>query len=566
MQHLSEHFRLSSVLWLLAGSILYLSYGYTEMQGSDLWWHIAAGREILQNGSLWLTDSWSFTTANAAWVNHEWLADIVYYNWVVFFGLESLVYWKWLLVISTYVVLQVSLNRGGAHPAAGFICAVVAAAVAAPFIDIRPHLYSLLGFTVLIYLLLNRTTSLLKLGLLFVVWVNVHGGFIFGLMALAIMVFPWRNLKMEALARPALVVVVCTLACLINPDGINSFLLPLEYALDASSPYRTLGEWQPPFKPGGIQSPGFLWALYAVPVIALSYVIPAVRRAVGVPWEGLALCGLTLLMSLTSRRFIPLFAISMAVMSAPLLGFLLQRLKAGKVSIALALLALGWGGFRMLPYPLAAGPAYHYLTAEYVYPIDTLNYVQANAIQGKVFALYNWGGYIHWRTDGKLQVFIDGRANTVYNDETYNQYVYILSSKENWLALVESTEADYFLWPYYQYGGLDKLQTLLASGRWYLVYQDAVSYLLARSSVTPPNNLEPPLSPPYRILTSAQLSAFGGDFAGTAVQAERVLAQIPYQKGACNLATHAYRKMGDERRAAETLERCRAYFPSKQLR
>ncbi len=39
-------------LWLLAGALIYLSFGYTEMQGSDLWWHIAAGREIIQNQTL----------------------------------------------------------------------------------------------------------------------------------------------------------------------------------------------------------------------------------------------------------------------------------------------------------------------------------------------------------------------------------------------------------------------------------------------------------------------------------------------------------------------------------
>ena len=565
MPLLNKLSRPDSLLWLLAGAVLFLSYGYTEMQGSDLWWHIAAGREILQNGSLWLNDSWSFKTANAAWVNHEWLADILYYNWVLLFGLESLVYWKWLVVVATYVVLQWSLTRGGHQGAVGFLCAAAALAIAAPFIDMRPHLYSLLGFSLLIYLTLNRSVAIWKLGLLFVVWVNVHGGFIFGLMALAILVFPWRDLSQEALIRPAKVLLVCTLACLINPDGINSFILPLTYALDADSPYRTLGEWLAPFKPGGIQAPLFVWALYAVPAIAISYAIPYVRRITGVPWEGLALCGLTLLMSLTSRRFIPLFAISMAVMSAPVLSFALEKVRAEKIGVVLLVLALGWGGLRMLPYPLSAGPAYHYLTAEYVYPIDTFNYIEANDIRGNVFALYNWGGYIHWRSDGKLKVFIDGRANTVYDDDTYNQYVAVLNGRPNWLELVESSEADYFLWPYYQYGGIEKLKTLLSEGRWQLVYQDSVSFLLARSTVRPPASLKPSPATAYRSLTEAQLSAFASDFSSAAIYAERVLAKIPWQKGACNLATLSHRKMGDEVKAEKILQRCRGHFPSRQL-
>ncbi len=554
----------NKLLWLLAGAVLYLSFGYTEMQGSDLWWHIAAGRRVWESGTVWLSDSWSFTFAGAPWINHEWLTDLLYYGWVSLLGLESLVYWKWLVIILTYSVLQLALLRVGKQPAAALFCAGVAAAVAAPFIDIRPHLYSLLGFTILIYMLLNRTASIWKLGLLFVVWVNLHGGFIFGLMALAILVFPWRDLRVAAMTRPAGVVVVCTLACLVNPDGINSFLLPLTYALDADSPFRQLAEWLPPFRSGGIRSPLFVWVLGATPVVAVAYAVPWVRRATGVPWEGLALCGLTLLMALTSRRFIPLFAISWAVMSAPLIGLLLHKLRADNVNSLLAVLALLFGAYRMLPYPVSAGPAYHYLTAEYSYPIDTLNYVEANDIQGNIFAYYNWGGYIHWRTDGKLKVFIDGRANTVYDDDTYNAYVAVLGSKPGWLDVVESSQADYFLWPYHIRGG-EKFRAMMSSGRWQVVYQDSVSYLLARKSVRLGEQRKPSLASPYRLLSAAHLNALRGNNTAAALQAERVLEQIPYQKGACNLAARAHMRLGDTARAEEIMAACRAYFPSNQF-
>jgi len=162
-------FPVGPLLWLLAGTLVYLSYGFTEMQGSDLWWHLAAGREILQNGSVWLNDSWSYTSMGAPWANHEWLADIIYYAWVSVFGIETLVYWKWLVLILTFFVLQLALRRECKHNAAAFICAVFALAVAAPFIDVRPHLYTLLGFSVLVYLLLGRAVATWKLVLLFVV-------------------------------------------------------------------------------------------------------------------------------------------------------------------------------------------------------------------------------------------------------------------------------------------------------------------------------------------------------------------------------------------------------------
>ena len=554
------------LLWAVAGGLLFLSYGYTEMQGSDLWWHLAAGREIVQERSLWLVDDWSFSSAGRTWRNHEWLADLIFYGWTALLGLKSLVYWKWSIVVLTYLTLQRVLYRESHSLVSSFLAAGCAVAIAAPFIDIRPHLYSLLNFSVLLLLLLNRGAASWKLVLLFVVWANLHGGFFFGLMALAILVFPWRDLNWNTFRTALGIGLVCVAACLINPSGIKSFLTPLIYAFDSSSPFRTLGEWLPPFRPGGIQSPPFLWALAASPVVALGYLLPAVRRAVSVPWESLVLCGLTLAMALTSRRFIPLFAISFALILAPILGLFLRRVADHRYGVFLGLTALGFSLFRLMPLPLAAGPAYHYLTAEYSYPRDTLDFMRANNLNGRVYALYNWGGYIHWRTDGDLKVFIDGRADTIYSAKTYLEYVDVLVARPGWQRLIEQTEADYFLWPSGGYGGGMKAKALLETGRWTLIYQDSVSYLLARTSAIPSSDFRMGPDTPYRELSIAHVSMFKRDYEQAIERANKVRLEIPYQKRACNLLFDAYRAVGKPEAAEEVSGQCRGYFPSSALR
>jgi hypothetical protein len=97
--------------WQLAGALICLSFGFTEMMGSDLWWHLAAGREIIQTGTLWLVDDWSFTELGSPWHNHEWLADLLFYGWASLLGVPSLVYWKWLLIIASFGLLQHVLTR-----------------------------------------------------------------------------------------------------------------------------------------------------------------------------------------------------------------------------------------------------------------------------------------------------------------------------------------------------------------------------------------------------------------------------------------------------------------------
>ena len=553
-----------SLLLLAAGAIFYLANGFTEMAGSDMWWHIAAGRELIQTRTLWMVDDWSFTAFGEDWLNHEWLSDIIYYAWVSLLGVESLVYWKWLVVVATFLCLQLVLVRQTGDHLAALVCSAVAVSIAAPFIDVRPHLYTLLGFSVLLSLTLGRRARALSLGLLFLVWVNLHGGFFFGLMAAAILVFPWRDFNLPRLRGAVMVGLVCLLAASLNPSGLETFLYPLKYAFDETSPFRQLGEWQPPSVPGGITSPLFFYFMWT-PLFGLAYLFPAVRKSAGLPVEGILLTALTLAMALTSRRFIPLFGMSLAIMLAPLLALCFARLQLQRVGLALGVGALAFAAYRLSPYPLSAGPAFHYLTAEYSYPVDMVNYMEANDIEGNVYALYNWGGYIHWRTDGGLKVFIDGRADTIYDAETYHHYISVLESGPNWIDLVEDTEADFILWPHLRNRGQTKLQELLATGRWQPVYRDSVSWLLARNAVPLPVERKVSPATPWRDLSVAQIAHWSGQQETAVNYAEKVREQIPWHQRACNLLVEAHRKRGDEARAGEVSRECRAQFPSPML-
>jgi hypothetical protein len=431
--------------------------------------------------------------------------------------------------------------------------------------DVRPHLYSLLGFTLLLSMCLQRRARPWALALLFVLWVNLHGGFFFGLLALGVLLLPWREPGVAGFRAALGLGVVALLACLLNPVGFKAVLYPLAYAFDTTSPFRTIGEWLSPFRPGGIASPWFFYLMW-LPLLGLAYLLPAVRRVVGVPWEGLALTALTLAMAVTSRRFIPLFGISLALMLVPLVALGLRILRLEKLSLAIASLVLMYALFRLLPYPVQSAPAFHYLTAEYTYPVDMLDFVEDNDISGNVFALWNWGGYIHWRTDGGLKVFVDGRADTIFDDTTYTNYVQVLSSGPGWLELVNASDADYGLWPEARSRGQEKLQELLASGLWRPIYRDAVSWLLARKATVPPRELTAPPDGPWHALALAKGSYRAGDTDRAISPARAVLEVMPWHQQACTLLASNYRNLGEPEQAQAALADCRGYFPSGFLR
>lgn len=553
------------ILLYCAGAVLFLSFGYTEMAGSDLWWHIAAGRELLQTGSLWMVDDWSFTARGDDWLNHEWLADILFYSWVQLFGLPSLVFWKWLVVIATFLMLQRVLWRQGGNGLAAFLGAAMAAALAEPFVDIRPHLYTLLGFAVLLWLALERSPSRLWLALLFLVWVNLHGGFFFGLMALAILIFPWRDFSWQRFAVAVVTGLVCVAAAALNPSGIKTFLYPLVYAFDQTSPFRELAEWHSPFRPGGIQAPLFFYAMW-LPAFAVFYAVPVVRERTGVPWAALALCALSLAMALTSRRFIPLFGMSLALLLTPLLALALSSIRHRVLQVGFAAAFLLIALMRMLPFNLQAAPNFHYLTAEYSYPTDTVDFMLANNLSGKVFALYNWGGYLHLRSDGQLSVFIDGRADTLYTAGDYYAYLAVQRAEPAWITLVEESGADYFLWPIGRSGGAEKYRQLVATGRWRAIYQDSVSWLAVREGVDLPAEVVAPPASPLRLLTQGVLAAGEGRPDEALAMANQVRETLPWQRGACQLQLDMLRRQGRLDAAQAVYWDCLSYFPTRYLR
>ncbi|HVS04336.1 MAG TPA: hypothetical protein VMT16_16345, partial [Thermoanaerobaculia bacterium] len=452
-------------VWYAAAAATSWSFGYTSMFNSDLWFHLAAGREIWQRRAIPAVDSWSFTAAGRPWHNHEWLADILFHAWAAAFGIEALVYWQWAVLIATFTVLFHLLQRlAGSRPVA-WLLLLLALAVAAPFFDIRPHLYSLLGFVLLLELTLLRPPSWWVPALV-LVWVNLHGGAVFGLLALGLLLAAWLAAPGEerdwrqalAAARRRLpravgIAVASGVAALVNPHGVAALLYPLRLAAAGSSASRTtLVEWLPPFAPGGIQSPVFPWAI-AVAACAAATILGFGgrwrwrRRS----WATLTLCGLTLAMALESRRFITLFAIASALLAAVAWRALRERLArlprgvSGLEPLAAAA-AVAFAVTRLLPYPQGTA-AFLPLTRMDRLPVDTLDFAAANDLQGRVFNYFLWGGYLDYRTGGRLAVFLDPRSETVFADETQRRYMRVHFLRAGWEEVVRESAADFVLWP-----------------------------------------------------------------------------------------------------------------------
>jgi tetratricopeptide (TPR) repeat protein len=562
------------LLWALAALLTWWSFGFTTMLGSDLWWHLASGRWIWTTRTLNFTDPWSFTRFGQPWLSHEWLSDLIFHAWSSLLGMATLVWWKWSVLVGAFLVLFAVLRRLSGSSLAGYLATLLAMAVGAPFFDVRPQLYSVLGFAVLLRLALlpSRFRWLLPIGFFF--WVNLHGGFFFGLLALTTILALAR--LFGAAGRNSLPLwLTCLVVCLLNPSGPDAYVFSLHYALNPKSAYLHVGEWRPLWEPGGIRS-----MLYypAIGVFALSaaatFYTGLHRKHARLSFTSLALGLLTLAMSLRSRRFIPLFGMAQGLVLAPVLGVLLAHLGAFLLGrfpwlrrpypwrLLLPALACGLGVFWLAPYPLSKN-AFLYLTSQDSFPVEALNVVEANRLEGKVFSFYEWGGYVDLRSNGRLQVFIDGRADTVFDEEIYRRYTRVLGLAPGWVDIVDASGADYFLWPRRQHR---QIQALRDSGKWRTLYSDHVAALLVRTDGPVRGPLRPSPDSAWRELALGWSAAGTNKLPEAEAHFQRALDMMPNLRMACEWLANTQARSNRLDQAETTLNRCQKSFPDPQRR
>jgi hypothetical protein len=573
-------------LWHLAAALSFWLLQFKVNLNSDIWFHLAAGRLIWQDKAIPAADTWSFTAAGRPWQNHEWLADVFFYLWSKAFGVDSLVLWQWLVVGAAYLLLFRLIQHITGSYFVAWLLSALALAVGTPFYEIRPHLWTVLAFVLLILWTWERDRPplfrVILLPALFLVWINLHGGAIFGLMAAFITLGcralvpletdtePWRRRAVFS----AGLWLACVLATLVNPYGWRAISYPLRLASAGRSATRTLlSEWLPPFQPGGLRAPLYpaaigLFAIAALVLIVLLVRNPPQRR------RNLAALGLgllTLAMSLASRRFVPFFGIAAALAAAQAWLAVAPRLTASRrpgpsrpwrlaVPIALTLIA----GWRLADYPL--GPAaFDPLTWTSRLPIDSVNFMEANGLRGDVFVYYLWGGYVHWRTAGDLRVHFDTRSETVFADQTILQHQHVATLAWDAESIVDRSGAQYVLWPMNSPAFRGLVQKLVQSRRWWPIYRDGVSMLLARSDVPLPGELRPTPDSAYHwwAVGRQALDEQRVDDAATAL--EHALTMDPRLWPACQELALVRSAQGDREATVRTVDRCRAIFPDLQL-
>lgn len=471
---------LGAVLLLLACS----AYGVLEVHSStDTWISLAAGKQIddewAAGRGVPTRDTFSYTMHGQPWYNQNWLAHWLTYWLYDRIGPDAVIWGTWLLNCSAFLlVLLACYWRSGA-----LIGSTVASALVAfgsrDFVSARP---ATLGFWCLaaLWALLcaiegqgarRRWWPIAALVPLLVFFGMVHGSFVFayGLLGLYAahgllmrLIAPrWTVASRGQLAGICVAVgLALALTIAFGPFGIGNFIHPQKIA--GSGVFRTVQEWIPPFlysKPGlpPVYPPAErFWVLLGASafgmLLAGQFALFAQKREPTSPlpparhWSlfDIAALLLGLGMALFARRFIPMYYIFAAPLVVLLYQAALPRIPAAlsqKVRVGFAVsvwcgaaligLAAAALGYQQIVADRASTP--HLNLFERVTRYDRepdlgLQYLIRNPVP--MNALVEWGqaGSVMFRAP-HVKVYTDGRAQQVYNEELYVNYVHLLINK-----------------------------------------------------------------------------------------------------------------------------------------
>jgi hypothetical protein len=455
----------------------------------DLWGHVRFGQDIIAAGRVPEADSYSYLTQGRRWINHEWLAEVLFALVFNALGPAGLVLLKTGVGLLTLGFVYLSLRRaaGAALGAAIFFLPVLLLCL--PGLNTaRPHLFTYLGFTILMLLIgeveRGRRRALWAAPPLFILWVNLHGGFLAGLGILIV----WATLHLftlilqarrataldsAAVAAVVLPVALSVLAVVINPYGLE---LPRLLLRTATVPRPEIAEWAPLalFSLDGV--------VYLLLLAIALWGLTAGPRPHSVALDGVILC-LTAA-PLVAVRHLPLFAIGVAILAGEHIFDAPRTRLPGLAAVGAYVPGKRW--LCVLPFLAAAGlllaslPHFRCIRIDratgFDFPVRAVGLLQRSGAHGNLAVHFDWGEYVIWYLGPDIKVSIDGRRETLYDDAIYEENVRFRLGEDHWDALIDRPETDFAL-ASKRFPVFERMQR---KDGWLLIYEDSVCGLFMR--------------------------------------------------------------------------------------
>ena len=472
----------------------------------DLGWQLATGRWVVQHHAVPSTDVLSYTAQGQPWI-YPILSGILFYGVYLVGGYHLL---SCLGAIACVTTVALLLRRGSA-------IAAIIAILSIPAIDVRCNVRADL-FTVVLFaaflsiLWENFETGKARLWLLPVLmalWVNLHLGFLFGLLLCAAYVglefleilLDTNRAEAAAHLRVAWPSLVATaLATLLNPWGWGIYGAIARQQAATAQHATWIGEWTSTridldllVQALTFRNPlgYFIWVLF----FAIAAAVAAVPRK---QFGAILLLAGSAFFGIKHIRFHALFAcvvviVGGAVLTATVHEFLKHNPQERwrRLPIVLALLAGILVGVRVTDlitnrrYIQVTDSATFGTGISWWFPERAADFILRTNLPAQIFNPYDLGGYAAWKLGPRYLDYLDGRAIPFGFErlQLEQQLVGSLPDSELWREEADRYNINTMIIPIARYNGLQyfpNLYEFCGSATWRPVYLDEVSVVFVR--------------------------------------------------------------------------------------
>lgn len=395
---------------------------------ADTYWHLAAGRWILEHGQVPLADPFSHSMLGAPWTAHEWLSELVLTGVFQVAGWGGLVAFVAILFAGTLAyITRFLLAR--MEPVHALLFTAFAASMLMGHLLARPHVLAWPLLALWVGTLVNaaeaRHNPPWLLLPLMTVWANLHGSFTLalalgGALAVEAVLSHSPETRRVAAGHWAGFIALSILAAMVTPWGWHGLIFPFQL-MNMTIALDSIQEWlSPNFHQFQIVE---LWLLLILAIASLG--------RLRLPWLRLFLVLGFVHLALKHQRHVAILGlVTPFLIAAPLarqwsasagkgrdaesLDRIFRALAAPARPVAVVVATL----FATLLVGLIV-QAERFKPLPFITPEVALQTAMKEGAHGPVLNSYTSGGYLIYR---EVPVFIDGRAD-MYGDAFMKRYL-----------------------------------------------------------------------------------------------------------------------------------------------
>lgn len=366
--------------------ILFWRGSFTRLD-PDFGWHLRSGEYILRHG-IPMHDIYTYTAQSYRWVNHEWGNDVIL---AVIYGAGG-----YLLASVFYGALWTAAILLAANKRR-LLSGIIAAIAIYPYVGVRPLAWTALFFSAVIRICNSKNIkNAWLLPPIFLLWANIHAGFIAGLAVIAYFAVRQRSYTLLK------VLLLCAVVTLINPYGLRIYG-EIAHTIFDPALHRQVEEWH-----------SFYIARCSLLFIALWLTGLIAFQNWKKFWSWLGLSQILLISSLSASRNIPLYVIAALGELGLFIDHawkMLSGLKSADSAARFFKSLIISAGLFLLAAFLSVTYFYDWGNRESDYPVKATAYLRAHPCGGNLFNAYAYGGYLIWKLPNQ-PVYIDGRMPT----------------------------------------------------------------------------------------------------------------------------------------------------------